>query len=64
MVITLLGEEIWEQSNGEVNASVPTVSTSHSIHVVAKSPFNHNCNIKIFAVEPDESAVLSGRPSG
>jgi len=59
-----LGEEIWEQSNRKVDAFVHTVSTAHSIHGVTKSLLKYNNNIKIFAVEPDESAVLSGRPSG
>lgn len=59
-----LGEEIWQQSRGEVDAFVHTVGTAHSIHGVTKSLFKHNNKIGIFAVEPDESAVLSGRPSG
>ena len=59
-----LGDEIWEQSKGEVDAFVHTVSTAHSIHGITKSLLKHNNNIEIFAVEPDESAVLSGRPSG
>ncbi len=59
-----LGDEIWEQSKGEVDAFVHTVSTAHSIHGITKSLLKHNNNIAIFAVEPDESAVLSGRPSG
>ncbi len=59
-----LGDEIWEQSNGNVDAFVHTVSTAHSIHGTTKSLLKHNSSIKIFAVEPDESAVLSGRPSG
>ena len=59
-----LGDEIWEQSKGEVDAFVHTVSTAHSIHGITKSLLKHNNNIEIFAVEPEESAVLSGRPSG
>lgn len=59
-----LGDEIWEQSKGSVDAFVHTVSTAHSIHGVTKSLLKHNNKIEIFAVEPDESAVLSGRPSG
>ncbi len=59
-----LGEEIWQQSRGEVDAFVHTVGTAHSIHGVTKSLFKHNNKIEIFAVEPGESAVLSGRPSG
>lgn len=59
-----LGDEIWEQSNGDVDAFVHTVSTAHSIHGVTKALLKHDNTIKIFAVEPEESAVLSGRPSG
>ena len=59
-----LGDEIWEQSKGSVDAFVHTVSTAHSIHGVTKSLLKHNNKIETFAVEPDESAVLSGRPSG
>lgn len=59
-----LGDEIWDQTKGKVDAFVHVVSTVHSIHGVTKGLWRHNKNIKIFAVEPDESAVLSGRPSG
>jgi len=59
-----LGDEIWEQTEEKVDAFVHVVSTVHSIHGVTKALWEHNENIKIFAVEPDESAVLSGRPSG
>ena len=40
------------------------VSTAHSIHGVTKSLRKHNDRILTVAVEPAESAVLSGRPSG
>lgn len=59
-----LGDEIWEQTGGQTDAFVHTVSTAHSIHGVTKALHKHNKGIKIYAVEPDESAVLSGRPSG
>ena len=59
-----LGDEIWEQTKGQVDAFVHVVSTVHSIHGVTKALWKHDENIKIFAVEPEESAVLSGRPSG
>ena len=41
-----------------------TVSTAHSIHGVTKALWAHNDRIRIVAVEPAESAVLSGKPSG
>ena len=59
-----LGEEIWEQTGGKVNAFVHAVSTAHSIHGVAQALWAHDRGVHIVAVEPEESAVLSGRPSG
>ncbi len=59
-----LGEEIWKESGEQVDAFVHTVSTAHSIHGVTKSLLKYNPALKTYAVEPDESAVLSGRPSG
>src|SRR5688572_16054899 len=59
-----LGGEIWEQTGGRVNAFVHAVSTAHSIHGVTKALWAHDRKVKIVAVEPAESAVLSGKPSG
>jgi cysteine synthase len=59
-----MGDEIWKQTEGKVHAFVHAVSTAHSIHGVTKALWKHNSEVKIFAVEPDESAVLSGRPTG
>jgi cysteine synthase A len=59
-----LGEEIWTQAGGRVDAFVHAVSTAHSIHGVTKSLWAHNRSIHVIAVEPAESAVLSGRPTG
>jgi cysteine synthase A len=59
-----LGEEIWQQTGGAVNAFVHVVGTAHSIHGAAAALREHNSDIRIVAVEPAESAVLSGGPSG
>jgi cysteine synthase A len=59
-----LGEEIWSQTDGTVTAFVHAVSTAHSIHGVTQALWAHNPSIEIVAVEPEESAVLSGMPSG
>ena len=59
-----LGDEIWEQTDGTVTAFVHSVSTAHSIHGVTEALRKHNREITVVAVEPDESAVLSGRASG
>lgn len=59
-----LGDEIWNQTGGEVDAFVHAVSTAHSIHGTAKALRQHGKGIHVAAVEPAESAVLSGGPTG
>lgn len=59
-----LGDEIWTQTNGKVNAFVQAVGTAHSLHGVTESLRKHNRTVRIVAVEPSESAVLSGKPTG
>src|SRR5215467_9791509 len=59
-----LGEEIWDQTGGEVDAFVHAVGTAHSIHGVTESLRQHNQALHVTAVEPAESAVLSGHPTG
>jgi len=59
-----LGEEIWQQTQGKVDAFVHAVSTAHSIHGTAHTLQQHNPVIQVVAVEPAESAVLSGQPTG
>jgi cysteine synthase len=59
-----LGEEIWNQTQGEIDAFVQSVGTGASLRGVATVLKRHNPKIKIIAVEPDESAVLSGGKSG
>jgi cysteine synthase len=59
-----LGDEIWQQTGGEVDAFVHSVGTAHSLHGVTQELWRHNRGVKIVAVEPAESAVLSGKPSG
>ena len=59
-----LGEEIWTQTSGRVDAFVHVVGTAHSIHGVAKALRVHKPALHVVAVEPAESAVLSGGPSG
>ncbi len=59
-----LGEELWRQTGGRVDAFVHSVSTAHSIHGTAHALRRHDPRVRVVAVEPAESAVLSGRPSG
>lgn len=59
-----LGEEIWAQTDGHVDAFVHVVGTAHSIHGTARALRAHQSDLRVIAVEPAESAVLSGGPSG
>lgn len=59
-----MGGEIWEQTNGKIDAFVQSVGTGGSLRGVATRLRMHNDSIRIVAVEPKESAVLSGGPSG
>jgi cysteine synthase A len=59
-----LGEELWRQSGQRVDAFVHSVSTAHSIHGTAHALRGHNPKLRVCAVEPAESAILSGGRSG
>ncbi len=59
-----MGEEIWRQTEGKLDAFVHVVGTAHSIHGVTEALWAHKRKIHIAAVEPAESAVLSGGPAG
>jgi cysteine synthase A len=59
-----LGEEIWEQVNGQIDAFVHAAGTAGSIIGTSKTLKKHNADVRIVAVEPDESPVLSGGESG
>src|SRR5262245_50459090 len=59
-----LGEELWAQAGGKVDVFVHAVSTAHSIHGTARALRRHDPRIRVVAVEPAESAVLSGGPAG
>ncbi len=59
-----LGREIWEQTGGDVQAFVHVVGTAHSLHGSAQALRSHKEDLLVVAVEPDESAVLSGGESG
>jgi len=59
-----LGEEIWSQTNGEVNAFVHCAGTAASSLGVATALKRHNPGIKVVVVEPAESSVLLGGKPG
>lgn len=59
-----MGEEIWEQSGGRVDAFVQSIGTSASLRGVATVLRRHDPKVRIVAVEPGESPVLSGGKPG
>lgn len=58
------GPEILRQSKGEIDAFVMGVGTGGTIMGVGRTLRKAGSQARIVAVEPDESAVLSGGPRG
>lgn len=59
-----MGDEIWRQTEGRIDAFVQSVGTAASVRGVAESLRGKRAEIQIVAVEPSESAVLSGQKTG
>jgi len=59
-----LGEEIWSQTGGQVDAFVQSIGTAASLRGVAAVLKRYNPGVRIVAVEPGESAVLLGGQPG
>lgn len=58
------GEEIWKQTEGKIDIFVAGVGTGGTVSGTAVALKAHQPGIKVVAVEPASSAVLSGQPSG
>jgi cysteine synthase len=59
-----MAEEIWEQTGGLIDGFVQSVGTAASLRGMGEALRVRKKDIHIVAVEPSESAVLSGRAPG
>jgi len=59
-----MAEEIWIQTGGQVDGFVQMVGTAASLRGTGEDLRRHNEQIRVVAVEPSESPVLSGGQTG
>jgi cysteine synthase A len=59
-----MADEIWQQTDGRIDAFVQSTGTAASVRGVAEILRQRKPDIRIVAVEPKESAVLSGGKTG
>ena len=57
-------EEIWHDTGGAVDVVISAVGTGGTLTGVGSVLKERKPNVRIVAVEPEDSAVLSGRPPG
>lgn len=62
--VAATGEEIWQDTDGGVDIFVAGVGTGGTVSGVAEALKAHKSSVKVYAVEPDSSPVLSGGQSG
>jgi cysteine synthase A len=59
-----MADEIWTQTGGRIDGFVQSVGTAASLRGIGEALRRRGHRIQIVAVEPAESPVLSGGPSG
>lgn len=61
--VATTAQEIWRDTEGEVDIFVAGVGTGGTLSGVARGLKRHNAAIKAYAVEPASSAMISGAPA-
>ena len=59
-----MADELWEQAGRRISALVQSVGSAGSLRGISTRLRSRDAATHVVAVEPAESAVLSGRPSG
>lgn len=59
-----MADEIWEQTRRRIDGFVQSVGTSASVRGIAEGLRRHTRDVRVVAVEPAESPVLSGGKPG
>ncbi|MCA1404878.1 cysteine synthase family protein [Ensifer sp. IC3342] len=59
-----MAEEIWADTAGRIDGFVQSVGTAASLRGIGEGLRRHNEQVRVIAVEPSESAVLSGDEPG
>lgn len=60
----VMADEVWQQTHGRIDAFVQCTGTAASIRGIAEVLRRNKPDIHIVAIEPKESAVLSGGKTG
>jgi cysteine synthase A len=57
-------EEIWNDTQGKVDVVISGIGTGGTITGVGHALKKHKPSVRMIAIEPEDSAILSGRPPG